>query len=97
MAAMNLRSTRTEFDARRLIVELGGSLKAAWTRALGREPNSANFAQVGDLVLMDLPGGGGSVGICCGRDAVYLDAAGGLARLPMTLASHAWKIGGAAC
>jgi hypothetical protein len=76
---------------RRLLRELGGSLLSAWTLRLGREPIPAALAQTGDIVHMNLPDGA-AVGICNGRQAVFLMAGGGFMFEPMAKASHAWRL-----
>lgn len=91
MDAMNLRETPTAFDAKRLIVELGG-LKAAWTQAMGSEPVSALHAQMGDVVLLDLPEGVTAVGVCLGIDSTFVDENGRLTKVPTILATCAWRL-----
>lgn len=97
MAAMKLRITETKMDARRLIVELGGSLEAAWTKGLGIDPISPKFAQVGDVMLVPLPDGGELVGICVGRLIVCAEESGALVHVEAKLASHAWRTTDAKC
>jgi hypothetical protein len=87
-------------DARaalRLVQQLGGDLRAAWSRQLAQEPISALLAQVGDVVLFeafaaDVAGVGALVGICAGRTAVVLDVVGNVLHLPLTEADCAWRI-----
>lgn len=86
-----LRETRSKFAAYRLIATLGGSLQAAWTRQLGREPIRIESAQVGDIVLLPLPDGGAAVGVCAGRQAVFATSDGAIGRLPMNEVVCAWR------
>lgn len=86
--------------ALRLVQQLGGSVAAAWTRQLGREPIPAAMAQVGDVVLIPapvLPGEteartGEVVGICAGMSAIVCTAEGHHAYVPMTAAVVAWRL-----
>jgi hypothetical protein len=77
---------------RRVLRDLGGSLSAAVTLRLGRDPIPATLAQTGDIVHMNLPDGGEAVGICNGRHAVFLMAGGGFAFEEMSKASCAWRL-----
>lgn len=86
-----LRETRSKFAAYRLIGELGGSLRAACTKQLSREPIVAALAQVGDVVLMPTPDGAAAVGVCAGRTAVVVLADGATGHLAMTEAVCAWR------
>jgi hypothetical protein len=71
-----------------------GSLRAAVTERLGREPIDARLASVGDIVLCPAPGEiGEAVGICNGRTAVLLSEAG-LCFHDMSTALCAWPVGG---
>lgn len=84
-------STPTEKAARRYIRDHGGDLAAVWTLWLGREPIPPTMAQLGDVVLLEQDGRP-IVGICNGINAVSVLDTGGTAFLPMTLASHAWRL-----
>lgn len=81
-------------SARRLIQSLGGTLADAWTKQLGREPLATpNLAQVGDVVLLKLPGdAGNAVGICAGGVVAVATTEGAIAFTPMADATHAWRI-----
>ena len=81
--------------ARRLVQQLGGSLEAAWSRQLGRAPIAPALAQTGDNVLLPagtLAGAGGAVGLCTGRHVALVSEAHGVILLPMTHATHAWRL-----
>jgi hypothetical protein len=86
-----LPSTPNRLAARRLIRKLGGSLVAVWTGFMGRPPISPGLAQIGDIVLVPVRDGG-SIGICAGRDAVVVDERGRLVYVPMSVATHAWRL-----
>lgn len=88
-----LRATPTMIEARRLIRELGGSLAAAITLRMGRDPILPTQAQVGDLAIVPLEGEAGAVGICVGMTLVCVDRAGACVHLPMQAAQHAWRVG----
>ena len=97
----DLPATPSAVAALRLIRELGGSLQAAWTRQLGREPIAPAFAQVGDVVLLPLalhsgePATTGQVlGVCMGAQAVVLSGEGFCVFLPMSSAVLAWRLRG---
>lgn len=84
-------------SAWRLVRQLGGDLRAAWSHQLGQEPINALLAQVGDVVMFpvidaDAAGLGALVGICAGRTVVVLDLAGNVQHLPLTEALCAWRI-----
>jgi hypothetical protein len=84
--------THSQHAARRLTRQLGGTLADAWARRLGREPVAAALAQVGDVVLVPVGADGAAVGICTGRHVALLTLADGLTHLPMTQATHAWRV-----
>lgn len=86
-----LPSTSSKLAARRLIRALGGSLADAWTRQLGRAPIAPTLAQVGDVVRVVLPNDGEAVGICGGRD-VWVLGDQGVGRVPLSCATHAWRL-----
>lgn len=86
-----LPGTGTRHAAHRLIGQLGGSLQAAWTRQLGREPIESTLAQMGDVVLVEIDADQ-AVGICCGRTAAVLTPADGVAHVPMSAATAAWRV-----
>lgn len=90
MAGLPAMSTR--LTAQRLIGQLGGSLRAVWTRWLEREPILPTLAQVGDVVLVQVDDVE-AVGICCGRTAAVLTEANGVAHVPMSSALAAWWVG----
>lgn len=90
MAGLPVTYSRTA--ARRLILQLGGTLADAWTRRLRRAPIAPELAQVGDIVLVPLGEASEAVGICTGRHAALLTAEDGLAMLPMRLATRAWRL-----
>ena len=87
-----LRKTSTAFDAKRLIVEMGGSLEACWTKQMGQDPILPAFAQTGDIVLVPLPEDDAGVGICVGLNAICISTAGKLTRVDMARATHAWRV-----
>ena len=86
-----LATTPSERAARRLITALGGTLADALTRQLGREPIPPAMARLGDVVLLEHEGRP-VVAICNGINAVSVVDQGGTAFLPMTLATHAWRL-----
>ncbi len=99
-----LEPTTTAAAALRLLRRLGGDMAAAWSRQLGRQPVPPSFAQVGDVVLLPMPAeacaepcAGAAMGICMGATAVIITAEGHHAYLPMSHATAAWRIEGAAC
>jgi hypothetical protein len=89
-------------DARaalRLVRGLGGNLRAAWTRQLGRNPVPADQAVLGDVVLFAAPaasarrGVGELVGVCCGNGmAIVADSPGSSVFLPVSAARCAWMM-----
>lgn len=87
-----LPPTPTPSAARALVDRLGGSMQAAVTLRLGREPVAPALARVGDIVL--LPGGvvGGALGICAGLSALALDDAGAVTHVDMATAVAAWRL-----
>lgn len=85
--------THSVTAARRLIVQLGGTLADAWTRRLGRHPIQPELAQVGDVVHVWLREHDcAAVGICTGRHAALLLEDAGIVMLPMAHATHAWRL-----
>lgn len=79
--------------ARRLILQLGGTLADAWTRRLGRSAIQPELAQVGDIAHVWLREQDcAAVGICTGRHAALLLEDSGLILLPMAHATHAWRL-----
>lgn len=87
-----LPSMSSRLTAHRLIGQLGGSLAAAWTLQLEREPMLATLSHVGDVVLVQVDDVE-AVGICCGRTAAVLTEAHGVAHVPMSAALAAWWVG----
>lgn len=87
----NLPATPDRSAVRALVERLGG-ICAACSRALGRDPIDWRLAQVGDIVLIDIPGGGFTLGICNGRQAACIDAEGGLGWVSMRDATCAWRL-----
>jgi hypothetical protein len=92
-----LPDTPTAREAVRLVRSLGGDLATAWTGQLGRPALAASFAQLGDVVLTQLPPGhaeglGQAVGVCNGWDALFMDPAGHSVHLPMWACTHAWRL-----
>jgi hypothetical protein len=94
-----LPRTTSALQAQRLIQDLGGSLQAAWTRQLEREPIAPAFAQLGDVVLLPLrleSGGpiftGQIVGVCMGAYAVVMSSDGFHVFLQMSAAVAAWPL-----
>lgn len=82
-------------ESRRVLQRLGGSLRAAVTAELARELVPAALARPGDVVLVERDGGQ-TLGICAGRTAAVLTAAG-VAHIPMQEALAAWHIKAAPC
>jgi hypothetical protein len=88
-----LPGTHSVTSARRLIVQLGGTLADAWTRRLGRAAIQPELAQVGDIVHVWLREQGcAAVGICTGRHAALLLEDAGIVMLPIKHATHAWRL-----
>lgn len=82
-------------DARRMMRRWAGSLGDCVTRELAREPVPTAAARPGDVVLIERDGGQ-TLGICAGRTAAVLTAAG-VAHIPMQAAQSAWHIKAAPC
>lgn len=82
-------------ESLRVLRRLGGSLCAAVTAQLAREPVPPSMALPGDLVLVERDGGQ-TLGICVGRTAAVLTAAG-VAHITMQEALAAWHIEAAPC
>lgn len=82
-------------ESRRVLAGRGGSLQAAVSAELAREPVPAAMARPGDVVLVERDGGQ-TLGLCVGRTAAVLTAAG-VVHIPMQEASAAWHIEAAAC
>jgi hypothetical protein len=85
-----LPGTGTRHAAHRLIGQLGGNLREAWTRQTGCQPLPGALAQVGDVVLLE-GADVEAVGICCGRTAAVLTPDAGLAHASMAYATAAWR------
>ena len=88
-------AVRNLAHSRRMLCRLGGSLRAAVTAALARDPVPAAVARPGDVVLIERDGGQ-TLGICVGRTAAVLTAAG-VAHIGMAQAAAAWHIKAAPC
>lgn len=82
-------------ESLRVLRRLGGSLRAAVTAQLARDPVPPSMARAGDVVLVERDGGQ-TLGICAGRTAAVLTAAG-VAHIPMQEALAAWHIEAAPC
>ena len=82
-------------ESLRVLQRLGGSLRAAVTAELSREPVPPSVARPGDLALVERDGGQ-TLGICVGRTAAVLTAAG-VAHIPMQEALAAWHIKAPPC
>lgn len=91
----DLPETATAMEARRLVRALGG-IRQAVTKQTGCVQVLATLAQVGDLVLRELPDGGYSVGICAGRNSMHVDSDGAVVHLGMAGAVCAWRVEGVA-
>jgi len=79
--------------AQRLIRTLGGSLVAAWSRQLGREPISPLLAQTGDIVRVPIDDNKDeAIGICSGRTAMIVARDGGVVHVGLQFATHAWRL-----
>lgn len=97
-----LPATASAAAAVRLVRALGGTLQAAWTLQLRRQPVPAAMAQLGDVVLLPMPDDmrgrgpghatGQAVGVCVGSQAVVMTAEGFHAYLPMRMAVCAWPL-----
>lgn len=79
--------------ARRLINRRGG-MGALVTACLAREAIPVGLAQVGDVVLFEVPDGptGGALGVCNGITSVVLDEAGAAVFVPTASAAVAWRL-----
>jgi len=88
-------SLRDLAHSRRVLARLGGTLRAAVTAELARDPVPPSMARPGDVVLVERDGGQ-TLGLCAGQTAAVLTAAG-VSNLPMQAASAAWHIEPAAC
>ncbi len=78
-------------DSRRVLRRLGGNLRAAVTAELKRDPVPPAMARPGDVVLIER-GDGQTLGLCVGRTAAVLTAAG-VDHVDMQAAVAAWHIG----
>lgn len=90
-----LPATPDARSALRLVRRLGGNLRGAWTRQLGREAIPASLARTGDLVLVrtaGMAGTGHAVGICNGRQVLAMDDQGRVVPVPMDAAECAWRL-----
>lgn len=77
--------------ARRFLREYG-TLRGAVSGTLG-EPIPATLAQTGDVVLAERTEGvGEALGICSGRDAIYIDEQGSFVFDAMERAACAWRV-----
>jgi hypothetical protein len=91
-----LMRTASRHAAWRLIGQVGGSLQQAVSLRLGTEPIQPTMAQVGDVVLVLVPGERDeALGLCAGRLAACVTPEDGIALLPMDWATHAWRLGDA--
>lgn len=85
--------THSATAARRLVLQLGGTLADAWTRRLARHPLQPELAQAGDVAHVWLRDRDcAAVGICTGRHAALLLEDEGIVMLPMAHATHAWRL-----
>ena len=82
-------------ESLRVLRRLGGSLRAAVTAQLAREPVPPAMARPGDVALVERDGGQ-TLGICAGRTCAVLTAAG-VTHIPMQEALAAWHIKAAPC
>lgn len=81
------------YAARQVIAGLGGTLPAAVTRLLDREPLPALQAQIGDIVhLPGTRGVGGALGLCAGRLTWMLGGVS-LTAVETTRCDLCWRIG----
>lgn len=90
-----LAATPTMQAARRLAAELGG-MPAAVSATLKRDPIAPLLARLGDVVLLPLDPAHHealALGICCGEQAAFVTEHGAAAFLPLSLATHAWRVG----
>jgi len=88
-----LPHTHSRHAARRLVLQLGGTLADAWSRRLGRAAIQPELAQTGDVVHVWLREHDcAAVGICSGRHAALLLEGRGVLMLPMAHATHAWRL-----
>lgn len=90
-AMEDLPQTPNKATAIRVLRALGG-LRRAVTNRSGCRQVIASLAQVGDLVLRELPEGGVALGICAGRTSMHVDEAGAILHLPMDEAVCAWRV-----
>lgn len=94
----NLPETPSRMAARRLVLQMGGSLADACTRVLGRSPIAAAQAQLGDIVLLPVAShpASGALAVCGGRMSAALTQEAGVVWLPTASAVAAWRVGPAA-
>lgn len=88
-------SVRDLAHSRRVLADMGGTLLAAVTAELARQPVAPAAARPGDVVLLQRVDGQ-TLGICAGRTAAVLTT-DGVAHIPMQAATAAWHIEAAAC
>lgn len=76
----------------RLVLQYG-SLDAAISKELGREPIDPKLAKLGDVVMFRDEPPLGVTGICNGRNAMVLTSDRGITTMAMAMATHAWSVG----
>lgn len=82
-------SARSQY---RKVKKLGGDLSSLVSQVLGVIPQSAVFAQFGDIVFVPARNERGSLGICNGRTSIFLSPEGGFNQIPTSSATLAWRI-----
>jgi hypothetical protein len=87
----DLEITPNKLAAWRLIHSFGG-LAETISQQMGRSPIHPAEAQLGDVVLYQLPDGY-SVGICAGRTSMLIDETGASQHVPTLQCLHAWRVG----
>lgn len=88
-----LAATPDALSAMRLVKSMGGTLAAAWSKALNQEPILPTLAQVGDVVLVPTEGvTGAAAGICVGSQAMFIDESGTGVFMPLSACTYAWRI-----
>lgn len=83
-----LPEAASQRGAWRLLRRLGLTMADAVDMRLGFAQAAPEAACVGDLVLLD----GRALGICTGRQAVVLLEGGGVGFVPLSAATHAWRV-----
>lgn len=70
----------------------GGTLPAAVSAQMHTEAQAAAFAQLGDVVFMPTARERGALGICSGRQSIFLTLEGGIIYHPTLQSTLSWRL-----